>query len=35
MLSAQAQLNLATGRLNASNAEYLAVVGVAPDQLRP
>ncbi len=35
LLSAQAQLNLALGRLNASNAEYLAVVGKSPGDLEP
>jgi outer membrane protein len=35
LLSAQAQLNLAQGRLNASNAEYLNVVGQNPGELEP
>lgn len=35
LLSAQAQLNLAQGRLNASNAEYLNIVGQSPGELEP
>ena len=35
LLSAQAQLNLAYGRLNASNAEYLNYVGQSPGELAP
>jgi len=35
LLSAEAQLNLAEGRLNASNAEYLNVVGENPADLEP
>jgi outer membrane protein len=35
LLSAQAQLNLAQGRLNISNAEYLNVVGQSPGELAP
>ncbi len=35
LLSAQAQLNLAEGRLRASNAEYLNVVGENPGDLDP
>jgi outer membrane protein len=35
LLSARAQLNLAQGRLNASNAEYLNAVGVSPADLDP
>ncbi len=35
MLSAQAELNLAEGRLNVSNAQYLAVVGQSPGALDP
>jgi outer membrane protein len=35
LLSAQAQLNLAQGRLNVSNAEYLNVVGQNPGELEP
>ena len=35
LLSAQAQLNLAQGRLNISNAEYLNVVGQSPGELEP
>jgi outer membrane protein len=35
LLSARAQLNLAQGRLNASNAEFLNAVGVSPADLDP
>jgi outer membrane protein len=35
LLSAQAQLNLAQGRLNISNAEYLNAVGQSPGELAP
>ena len=35
LLSAQAQLNLALGHLNASNAAYLNVVGQSPGELEP
>jgi len=35
LLSAQAQLNLAQGRLEDSNAEYLAIVGQSPGELGP
>jgi outer membrane protein len=35
LLSAQAQIDVARGRLTASNAEYLAVVGENPDELAP
>jgi outer membrane protein len=35
LLTAQAQLALAQGRLNASNAEYLNLVGQAPGELQP
>jgi outer membrane protein len=35
LLSAQAQLNLAQGHLNASSAEYLNVVGQSPGELEP
>jgi outer membrane protein len=35
LLSAQAQLNLALGRLNASNAAYLNIVGQSPGELEP
>jgi len=35
LLSAQAQLNLAQGQLETSNAEYLAVVGENPGDLDP
>jgi len=35
LLSARAQLNLAEGRLKASNAEYLNAVGTNPDNLDP
>jgi outer membrane protein len=35
LLSAQAQLNLAQGKLEDSNAEYLAAVGQSPGELQP
>jgi len=35
LLSAQAQLNLAMGKLNVSNSEYLAYVGQSPGELAP
>jgi outer membrane protein len=35
LLSAQAQLNLTIGRLNAANAEYLNFVGQSPGELAP
>jgi len=35
LLSAQAQLNLAQGKLEDSNAEYLAAVGQSPGELAP
>ena len=35
LLSAQAQLNLSYGHLNASNAEYLNYVGQSPGELEP
>ena len=35
LLSAQAELDTARGRLNSSNAEYLNVVGESPGQLDP
>ena len=35
LLSAQAQLNLAQGKLENSNAEYLAAVGQSPGELAP
>jgi outer membrane protein len=35
LLSAEAQLDVARGRLKASDAEYLAVVGESPDELEP
>ncbi len=35
LLSAEAQLNLAQGRLNASSAEYLNAVGQSPGELEP
>jgi outer membrane protein len=35
LLSAQAQLNLAQGRLSSSNAEYLNAIGESPGNLEP